>query len=113
MALSDWRGALFVHEDRDKDLHWKDNGRGNAFQAQRQRAGIWGKMLTRSQWLDRVCALFITEARNYQVWNKVPPEDLDEDIVKVSVAGRASRRAIRFPFGWRTRKSILALGLSE
>lgn len=43
--------------------------------------------LTCSQWLDRVCALFITEARNYQVWNKVPPEDLDEDIVKVGVDG--------------------------
>lgn len=46
-------------------------------------------MLTRLQWLDRVCTLFITEARNYQVWNKVPPEDLDEDIVKVCVIGRA------------------------
>ncbi|WOO84296.1 uncharacterized protein LOC62_06G007816 [Vanrija pseudolonga] len=33
-------------------------------------------------WLDRVCAVFIAEARSLQAWNKVPPEDLADDIVK-------------------------------
>lgn len=36
-----------------------------------------------AQWLDRVCAVFIAEARSLQAWNKVPAEDLADDIVKV------------------------------
>ncbi|KAL1406745.1 hypothetical protein Q8F55_006149 [Vanrija albida] len=35
-----------------------------------------------AQWLDRVCAVFIAEARSLQAWNKVPQEDLADDVVK-------------------------------
>jgi hypothetical protein len=58
-------------------------GLGDPANVQVSHRGGWG--LTTLQWLDRLCLAFTSEARNYKGWEKVPPEDLEEEIVKVGV----------------------------